>query len=149
AFDTQPGAIPLLISVHVFPPSCVLKKCGFMSSSLSVFAAMYAVFVSKCPASRLKMRVHGLTSFGVTSFHFAPPFIVTCTSPSPVPAHRTFTSSGDGDSAVTVPSADAFTSLAYLPAFDGMSHFSARVRAPLIAVHDFPPFVVFHTPADA
>ena len=30
---TAPGAMPLLISVHVLPPSCVRQKCGLRSSS--------------------------------------------------------------------------------------------------------------------
>ena len=74
---TAPGAMPLLISVHVLPPSCVRQKCGFMSSTRSVFAAAYAVCASKWPASMLKMRVHGLICGGVTFVHFAPPSIVT------------------------------------------------------------------------
>ena len=44
---TAPGAMPVLISVHVFPPSCVRQKCGLRSSSRSVFAAAYAVRLSK------------------------------------------------------------------------------------------------------
>ena len=42
-----PGAMPVLISVHVLPPSCVRQKCGFMSSIRIVFAAAYAVRLSK------------------------------------------------------------------------------------------------------
>src|SRR5205809_27602 len=100
---TALGAIPALISVHVLPPSCVRQKCGRMSSIRSVFAAAYAVSVSKWPASILKMRVHGLMSAGVAFFHVVPPFSVTWMLPSSVPAHRTALLRGDGDSAVIVP----------------------------------------------
>ena len=44
---SAPGAIPVLISVHVLPPSCVRQKCGLRSSRRSVFAAAYAVRLSK------------------------------------------------------------------------------------------------------
>src|SRR4051794_36936642 len=93
----------------------------------------------------LKIRVHGLICGGVTSVHFNPPFVVTWMSPSPVPAHSTLTSSGEGANAVTVPRAVRFTSVAYLPAFDGTSHV-CRVRSPLIAFQLRPPSNVFHTP---
>jgi hypothetical protein len=73
---TALGAMPVLISVHVRPPSCVRQKCGRASSMRSVFAATYAVNVSKWPASILKMRVQGLISAGVTSFQAVPPFVV-------------------------------------------------------------------------
>ena len=46
-----PAGIPLTISFHVFPPSCVRKMCGFMSSSRSVLTAAYAVNGSKRPGS--------------------------------------------------------------------------------------------------
>src|SRR6266436_7781084 len=118
-FVTAPGAIPLLISVHVRPPSCVRHKWGFMSSTRIVFAAAYAVFTSKCPASMLKMRVHGLICGGVTFVHFAPPSVVTWMLPSSVPAQRTLMLFGDGESAVIVPSGAGATPLAYLPAFAG------------------------------
>src|SRR5947208_2572394 len=114
---TAPDAMPLLISVHVLPPSCVRQKCGFMSSRRSVFAAAYAVFMSKWPASILKMRIHGLICGGVTSVHLTPPLVVTWINPSPVPAHSTLTSSDEGASAVTEPNADFITVEAYLPAF--------------------------------
>src|SRR5262245_55189069 len=119
AFETAPGAMPVLISVHVFPPSCVRQKCGFISSTRIVFAAAYAVALSKCPASMLKMRVHGLIAGGVTFVHFAPPSIVTWILPSSVPAQMTFTSFGDGESAVMAPEGPGVTPLAYLPAFAG------------------------------
>src|SRR5260370_42490976 len=119
AVVTAPGAIPLLISVHVLPPSCVRQRCGFMSSSRKVFAAAYAVLVSKWPASMLKMRVHGLICGGVTLVHFRPPSMVTWMRPSPVPAHSTLTSRGEGARAVTEPMGDAVTVEAYLPAFAG------------------------------
>src|ERR1051326_3880189 len=80
--------MPLLISVHVLPPSCVRQKCGCMSSMRSVFAAAYAVCVSKWPASILKMRVHGLIAGGVTFVHAAPPSIVPWIGPPSAPAHR-------------------------------------------------------------
>ena len=69
-------------------------------------------------------------------------------SPSPVPAQRTLTSSGEGASAVTVPSGEGVTVDAYLPALAGISHV-ARVRSPLIGVQLWPPLVVFQTPAVA
>jgi len=76
-FVTAPGAMPVLISVQVRPPSCVRHKWGFMSSTRIEFAAAYAVFASKCPASMLKMRVHGLICGGVTFVHFLPASVVT------------------------------------------------------------------------
>ena len=85
---------------------------------------------------------------GVTLVHFRPPSIVTWIRPSPVPAHSTFTSSGEGASAVTEPSGDGVTLAAYLPALAGTSHV-CRVRSPLIGVQLCPPFTVFHTPAVA
>src|SRR6516164_11737831 len=94
----------------------------------------------------LKMRVHGLICGGVVLVQWAPPSNVAWMSPSPVPAHSTFTSSGDGESAVTDPSAVAVTPDAYLPELDGISHFSPRVRSPLIAVQLCPPLTVFQTP---
>src|SRR5215472_12596484 len=119
-FDTAPPAMPLLIWVQVLPPSCVRQKCGFMSSRRSVLAATYAVLVSKWPASMLKMRAQGLISAGVTLVHLAPS-VVTWIRPSPVPAHSTLTSSGEGASAVTVPSGAGVTSAAYFPALAGTS----------------------------
>src|ERR1041385_8604331 len=95
----------------------------------------------------LKMRVHGLICAGVVLVQDLPPSKVAWMSPSPVPAHRTFTSRGEGESAVTDPSAVACTVDAYLPALAGVSHFSARVRSPEIAVQLWPPLVVFQTPA--
>ena len=80
--------------------------------------------------------------------HFAPPSMVTCSSPSPVPAHSTLTSSGDGASAVIEPSGAGVTEDAYLPAFAGTSQVW-RVRSPLMAVQLWPPLTVFQTPAVA
>ena len=37
-----------------------------------------------------------------------------------------------------------FASFAYVPTFGGTGHV-ARVRSPLISVHELPPFAVFHT----
>ena len=136
--------MPLLISVHVLPPSCVRQKCGFQSSTRIVLAAAYAVSVSKWPASMLKMRVHGLICGGVTLVHFAPPSIVTWMLPSSVPAQRTLTSFGEGESAVIVPSGAGVTVLAYLPAFAGTSQVW-RVRSPLMRVQLLPPSIVFNT----
>src|ERR1051326_5844212 len=102
-FATALGAMPLSISVQVLPPSCVRQKCGRASSIRSVFAAAYAVFTSKCPASMLKMRVHGLTDGGVTFVQIAPPFIVTWMFPSSVPAQITPMLLGDAESAVIAP----------------------------------------------
>src|SRR3954452_3173803 len=105
--------MPVLISVHVLPPSCVRQKCGFMSSIRIVFAAAYAVRLSKCPASMLKMRVHGLICGGVTFVHFAPPSVVTWILPSSVPAQRILTSRVEGESAVIEPVGDGVTLFAY------------------------------------
>src|SRR5271157_1150359 len=96
----------------------------------------------------LKMRVHALISDGVTLVHFAPPSVVTCSSPSPVPAHSTLTSRDDGASAVIDPVGAGVTVPAYLPAFAGTSQVW-RVRSPLMAVQLWPPLAVFHTPAVA
>src|SRR5271165_2929187 len=67
--------------------------------------------------------------------------------PSPEPVHSTLMSRGEGASAVKVPCAEAVWVDAYLPAFAGMSHFSPRVRSPLMGVQLWPPLVVFQTPA--
>src|SRR5260370_96470 len=96
----------------------------------------------------LKMRVHGLIAGGDTFDHFLPPSIVTWIKPSPLPVQSTLTSSGEGASAVIVPSAEGVTVDAYLPAFAGTSQVW-RVKSPLIAVQLWPPLVVFHTPAVA
>src|SRR5437667_12599879 len=92
----------------------------------------------------LKMRVHGLISGGVTLVHCVPPFIVTCTCPSSVPAHRMLTSFGDGESAVIAPSGLGVTPLAYLPAVAGTGHV-CRVRSGLIRVQCVPPPIVLKT----
>ena len=42
--------------------------------------------------------------------------------PSSVPAHITFIVTGDGETAVMVPSGAGVTVLAYLPAFAGTAH---------------------------
>src|SRR4029078_6965373 len=146
-FATAPGAIPVLISVHVFPPSCVRQKCGFMSCTRIVFAAAYAVPLSKCPASMLKILVHGLICGGVTFVHFAPPSVVTWMLPSSVPAQMTLMLFGEGESAVIVPSGAGVTPLAYLPALAGTAHV-CRARSGLIRAQSLPPFVVFHTAFD-
>src|SRR5689334_12880197 len=97
----------------------------------------------------LKMRVQGLICGGVTLVHFCPPLVVTWMTPSPVPAQSTLTSRGEGASAVTLPSADGFTVDAYLPALEGMSQVARRVRSQEIGVQEWPPLVVFQTPAVA
>src|SRR5215468_27746 len=97
----------------------------------------------------LKMRVQGLSCGGATLVHLAPPSVVSCTTPSPLPAQSTLTSSGEGASAVIVPKAEGVTVDPYLPAFGGMSQVAPRVRSPLIGVQLRPPLVVFHTPAVA
>ena len=102
--------------------------------------------MSKWPASILKMRAQGFICGGVTLVHFAPPSVVTWMTPSPVPAHRTFRSSGEGASAVMEPVAVGVKPDAYLPAFEGGSHLSPRVRSPLMAVQLWPPLTVFQTP---
>src|SRR5690242_7031406 len=140
--------MPVLISVHVLPPSCVRQKCGFKSSTRSVFAAAYAVLLSKCPASMLKMRVHALICGGVTFFHVAPPSIVTWILPSSVPAQMTLRSRGDGDSAVMLPCGLTVTWLAYLPTLAGTSHVW-RARSGLIRVHECAWSFVFQTTFDA
>src|SRR3954453_19736008 len=94
------------------------------------------------------MRVHAFICGGVTLFHFVPPSVVSWMRPSPLPAHRTLTSSGEGASAVTVPAAEGVTPDAYLPALAGTSQVW-RVRSPLIGVQLWPPSIVFQTPAVA
>src|SRR5258708_18214971 len=147
-FTTTPAATAVLISVQLLPPSCVRKKCGLMSSMRSVFAAMYAVFASKCPASMLKMRVHGWMADGVTFDQLFPPSTVTCTAPSSVPAPMTRMSRGDGATAVIEPSGVAVTLLPYLPVVGGTPHV-ARARSGLMRVHEWPRSVVFHTTFEA
>jgi hypothetical protein len=143
-FAAAPGAMPLSISVHVLPPSCVRQKCGLRSSIRSVFAAAYAVSLSKCPASMLKMRVHGLIAAGVTFDHAPPPLVVTWIAPSSLPAQTTLMSSGDRASAVIEPSGAGVTVLAYLPAVEGTAHVW-RVRSPLMRVQLLPPSMVLNT----
>src|SRR6516165_6179758 len=137
------GPMPVLISVHVLPPSCVRQKCGLKSLMRSVFAAAYAVSESKWPASMLKMRVHGLICEGVTSVHFVPPSTVTWMFPSSLPAHSTVSLLGDGDSAVMLPVRATVTPLAYLPTLAGTSHVD-RVRSPLMRVQLWPPSSVLN-----
>ena len=146
-FTTTPGATPVLISVHVLPPSCVRQKCGLKSFTRIVFAAAYAVAASKWPASMLKMRVHGLIADGVTFVHFLPPSVVTWMLPSSVPAHSTLMLLGLGEKAVIVPSGAGVTPLAYLPAFVGTAHV-CRARSGLTRVQLCARSVVFHTAFD-
>ena len=143
-FITAPGATPLLISVHVLPPSCVRKKCGFMSSSRSVFTAAYAVCVSKCPASILNMRAHGFITGGVTFVHLAPPSIVTWIMPSSVPAQSTLMSRGDGESAVIEPLGEGVTGSRTCRCSRERPT-SARARSPLMRVQLWPPSIVLNT----
>src|SRR5689334_7341735 len=130
---TAPGAMPLLISVHVLPPSCVRQRCGFMSSTRIVFAAAYAVRSSKWPASMLKMRVHGLIAAGVTFDQLRPPSNVAWMAPSSVPAQITPRFLGDGDNAVMLPNGAGVTPLAYFPALAGTAHV-CLVRSGLMRV---------------
>src|SRR6185437_7136682 len=134
-FAAAPGAMPLSISVHVLPPSCVRKKWGFASSIRIVLAAAYAVRSSKWPASMLKMRVHGLMAGGVTLVQVTPPFMVTWMLPSSVPAQSTRADRGDGARAVIVPNGDAVTPVAYLPADAGTVQVW-RARSGLMRVHE-------------
>src|ERR1035438_2924385 len=93
----------------------------------------------------LKMRVHALICGGVVLVQWAPPSVVSCSRPSPVPAHRTLTSSGAGARAPPEPAGEGVTVEAYLPALRGTSQVW-RVRSPLMAVQLWPPLVVFQTP---
>ena len=93
-----------------------------------MLAAAYATSGSKCPASMLKMRVHGLIDGGVTLVHVMPPSRVTWMLPSSLPAQRMASERGLGLSAVMLPIGPGFTVLAYLPALAGTSHV-ARVRS--------------------
>src|SRR5690242_1747571 len=145
---TAPPAIPVLISVHVLPPSCVRQKCGLASSMRRVFAAAYAVCPSKCPASMLKMRVHGLIAAGVTFFHVEPPSVVTWMTPSSLPVQMVLMSRGDGDSAVMLPNGAGATTPEYFPVLAGGSHV-CRVRSPLIRVQLCARSVDFHSAFDA
>ena len=103
----------------------------------SVFAAAYAVSVSKWPASMLKMRVHGWMAAGVTFFHVTPPFIVTWMLPSSVPAQSTPPLRDDADSAVIAPRGVGVTPRAYRPALAGIAQVwrarSGLIRAQLCA----------------
>ncbi len=146
--DAAPGAIPLSISLHVFPPSWVRQKCGFRSSSRSVLAAAYAVSASKWPASRLKIRVHGLIAAGVTLVHLSPPSIVTWRLPSSVPAQITRASRGESASAVIVPWGAGVTLAAYLPTLAGTAQL-CRARSGLMRVQLWPRSADFHTTLDA
>src|SRR3954465_9288895 len=114
--------MPVLISVHVLPPSWGRQRCGFMSSTRIVFAAAYAVRSSKWPASMLKMRVHGLIAAGVTLAPLRPPSLVGWITPSSVPVQRTLILRGDGENAVMLPNGAGVTPEAYLPAFAGTAH---------------------------
>ena len=113
-----------------------------------MFAAAYAVRASKWPASRLKIRVHGLIAGGVTSVHLSPPSTVSCRLPSSVPAQITRTSRGDGASAVMVPCGAGVTLAAYLPTLAGTAQVW-RARSGLIRVQLWPRSVDFHTTFDA
>src|SRR5512146_1987157 len=145
---TAPGAMPLSISVHDLPPSCVRQRCALLSSTRSVLAAAYAVRSSKWPASMLKIRVHGLICAGVTLLQLVPPSMVTWTLPSSVPAQITLTLRGDGDSAVMEPCGDGVTVLPYLPVFAGTAQVW-RVRSGLMRVQLCARSVLFHTAFDA
>src|SRR5690242_9205466 len=131
---TAPAGSPVEISVQVRPPSLVRKKCGLASSMRIVFAAAYAVRVLKCPASILKMRVHGLIAAGVTLVQCRPPSTVTWMLPSSVPAQSVSALLGEGESAVIVPRGPGVTLAAYCPALAGTSHVW-RARSGLMRVH--------------
>src|SRR5580704_11262814 len=90
----------------------------------------------------LKMRVQALIWEGVVSVQLAPPSVVSCSRPSPVPAHSTLASSGEGASAVIEPRGEGVSVLPYLPALAGISQVW-RVRSPLMAVQLWPPLLVF------
>src|SRR5689334_13463141 len=102
-----------------------------------VFAAAYATSGSKCPASILKMRVHGLIDGGVTLVQFAPPSRVTWMLPSSEPAQIVSAFIGLGLIAVRLPIGAGFTPLAYLPVVLGISHV-CRVRSGEMRVHECP-----------
>src|SRR5215813_6098536 len=119
-----------------------------MSSRRSVFAAAYATSGSKCPASMLKIRVHGLIDGGVAFVHVTPASCVTWMVPSSVPAQRTAIDFELGPSAVMLPIGPGFTVLAYLPAFAGTAHV-CRVRSGEIRDHECPWSTLFHTTFDA
>src|SRR3954471_4661659 len=144
---TAPCAKPVLISVHVLPPSWVRQRCGFMSSTCIVFAAAYAVRSSKWPASMLKMRVHGLMAAGVTLAQLRPPSVVVWITPSSVPVQRMFILRGDGEKAVMLPNGAGVTPEAYLPALAGTAHV-CRVRSGLMRVQLCAWSVLFQTTFD-
>ena len=79
------------------------------------------------------MRVHGLIAPGVTFFQLVPPFVVTCTCPSSVPAQSTLALRGEGASAVIAPAGAGVTLLVYWPAVAGTSHV-CRARSGLMRV---------------
>src|SRR5262245_13217464 len=114
----------------------------------SVFAAAYATSGSKCPASILKMRVHGLIDGGVTFVHVVPPSRVIWMLPSSVPTQTMPIESGLGLSAVMLPIGAGFTVLAYLPTLAGTVHVW-RVRSGEIRDHEWPWSTLFQTTFEA
>src|SRR6478609_5836497 len=101
-----------------------------------VLAAAYATRGS-CPASMLKMRVHGFMAGGVTLFQVAPPSRVTWIWPSSVPAQIVVGDTGLALSAVMLPIGPGLTVVAYLPAFFGTSQV-CRVRSGEMRVQECP-----------
>src|SRR6185503_18069473 len=102
----------------------------------SVLAAAYAVSGSKCPASMLKMRVHGLIDGGVTLVQVAPPSRVTLIAPSSDPDQRINGDFGLGAIAVRQPIGLGFTDAPYFPVFAGAVQFAPRVRSPEMRDHE-------------
>ena len=68
--------------------------------------------------------------------------------PSSLPVQITFTSRGEGASAVSEPAGATFTWLVYWPAVVGTSHVW-RVRSPLMRLQRLPRSSVFHTAFEA
>ena len=92
------------------------------------------------------MRANSGRSGGVTLSHDWPSFRVTWISPSSEPAQMRPFSSFDGARANTVAKISGpFMSRVIGPPESPSVLGSARVRSPLIAFHDCPPSVVFHT----
>src|SRR5690242_11198428 len=92
----------------------------------------------------LKMRVHGLIVGGVTLVHVPDGPDIIWMLPSSVPAQSTFTSIGDGESAVMLPVGVGVTLAPYFPVLAGTSQVW-RVRSPLMRVQLLPPSRVRHT----
>src|SRR5437764_5760084 len=93
--------MPLVIDFHDLPKSVVLKIYGLKSSSRWRSTATYAVFPSYGDGSMMETVLHS-GIFGVTFVHVFPSSVLTCTSPSSLPAQSVPSCFGDSASAKIV-----------------------------------------------